>query len=58
MANPILSTKSIGRTRSATSVGIKDTLHHIEKPSCTETEIRIRRRKTVVWFTSNKPHIP
>ena len=45
----ILSTKSIGNTGSATSVGIKETLHHTEKPSWTATE-RIRIRiTTVVW---------
>ena len=31
MSTPILSTKSIGKKQSATSVGIKDTLHHIWK---------------------------
>ena len=38
MATPILPTKSFGKTRSATSVGIKDTLHHIAKPNWTATE--------------------
>ena len=58
MATPILLKNSIGRTSSATSVGIKDTLHHIAKPSCTATEIRIRRTKKLVWCPENQAHIP
>ena len=58
MATPILPTKSIGKTRSATSAGIKYTLHHIAKPNLTATERIIRRMTTVVWFPENQAHIP
>ena len=58
MATPILSTKNIGKKRSATSVWIKDTLHHIEKPIWTATEKRIRRMTKVVGYTENQSHIP
>ena len=57
MKTLILLTKSIGKTRSATSVGIKDTLHHIEKPNWKETEIIRRRTTTVVWCQANQAHI-
>ena len=58
MSTSILLTKIIGKTRSATSVEIKDTLHHIAKPSSTATERRIRRMMTVVMCPANQAHIP
>ena len=58
MATPILLTKNIGKTRIATSVGIKDTLYHIEKPSWAATERRRIMITTVVRCPENQDHIP
>ena len=47
--NPDTSEKNIRKIRITTSVGIKDTLHHIAKPNYTEMERRRKMMTTVFW---------
>ena len=57
MSTPTILKKTIGNTRSATSVGIKNTLHHIAKPSWIETEKIRRRMTTLVRCPKKQAHI-
>ena len=57
-SNPDTFDKSVGNTRSSTSVGIKDTINHIEKPNWKVTERMRRSMTTVVWCPGNQAHIP